>query len=76
LLIRSAALSVEIVPEVGGKITQIHDQRTGHRLLVPPQKPLRSIPLEASWLDYDTGGMDDCFPKREFEKRQLFTLTD
>ena len=29
---------------------------------MPPQKPLRPIPLKASWLDYDTSGMDDCFP--------------
>jgi hypothetical protein len=62
LLIRSAHLSISVVPEVGGKITQIEDHRTGHKLLVPPQKPLCPIPLKASWLDYDIGGMDDCFP--------------
>lgn len=60
--LESSALIVDVLPEVGGKIGQIRDKALGCDLLVPPQKPLRTIPTEESWLEYDTSGMDDCFP--------------
>jgi hypothetical protein len=62
LLIESSALQVYISPEVGGKITQIVDRRSGEAILVPPSKPYATIPAGACWLDYDLSGMDDCFP--------------
>jgi hypothetical protein len=60
--IESSALAVEILPEVGGKVGQIHDKLCGRSFLVPPQRPYRTIPADGDWLVHDTSGMDDCFP--------------
>lgn len=62
ILLESAELTAEVLPETGGKIGQIHWKAGGRDILVPPQRPYRTIPTEESWLDYDTSGMDDCFP--------------
>jgi len=62
IVLESAVLAAEVLPEIGGKVGQIHWKPGGCDLLVPPLKPYRTIPTEASWLDYDTSGMDDCFP--------------
>ncbi len=62
MMIDSSALEVHIRPEVGGKIAQIVDLRSGKSILVPPLKPCATIPPGACWLDYDLSGMDDCFP--------------
>jgi hypothetical protein len=62
LLIQSSLLEAEILPEVGGKIGQIRDRESGYEFLIPPQKPYRTIPEDGDWTEYDTGGMDDCFP--------------
>lgn len=61
-LIESEILAVEILPQVGGKVGQIRLKPLGSEILVPQQKPYCTIPPEASWLDFDTSGMDDCFP--------------
>jgi hypothetical protein len=61
--IRSPSLEVLVLPEVGGKIAQIRDLRDGvRRLLVPPQRPYAPLQVGGKWVDYDTSGMDDCFP--------------
>jgi hypothetical protein len=60
--IESSALSVTILPEVGGKVGQIHDKLSCRDLLIPPQNPYRTIPVDGDWLAFDTSGMDDCFP--------------
>lgn len=62
LHIQSSQLSVDILPEVGGKIGQIRYKPLGRELLIPPQKPWRTIPVDGDWLAADTSGMDDCFP--------------
>ena len=62
LRIESPKLAVDVLPEVGGKIGQIRDKLSGREFLVAPRKPLRTIPLDGDWLQYDTSGMDDCFP--------------
>jgi hypothetical protein len=62
LQIESSTLVVDILPEVGGKIGQIRDKLSGREFLVAPRKPYRTVPLEDDWLQYDTSGMDDCFP--------------
>ncbi len=62
LRLESAALAVDILPEVGGKIAQIRDKLSRRELLVPPQKPYAPISLAGDWLQGDTSGMDDCFP--------------
>lgn len=53
---------VEVHPEIGGKVGQIHDKIISCDLLVPPQRPYRPIPVNGNWLLHDISGMDDCFP--------------
>lgn len=65
LVLRSSVLEVTLLPEIGGKIRQIVDRRTGDALLVPSSKPYRQIPVGDLWTDFDTSGMDDCFPNIE-----------
>jgi hypothetical protein len=60
--IESSALRVSVLPEVGGKVGQIHDKASGCDILVPPQRPYHTIPIEGDWIMHDTSGMDDCFP--------------
>jgi hypothetical protein len=60
--LESSALLVDVLPEVGGKIGQIRDKASGCDLLIPPQRPYRTILLDGDWLQHDTSGMDDCFP--------------
>lgn len=60
--LESSALQVHIRPEVGGKIAQIVDLRSGKTLLIPPLKPYVTIPPDSCWLNFDLSGMDDCFP--------------
>lgn len=62
LSIESTALAVDVLPEVGGKLGQIRDKLSGREILVAPQRPYRTIPLDGDWLAGDTSGMDDCFP--------------
>ncbi len=62
IVIESARLLVEVLPEVGGKIGQITEKVSGRKFLVPPQRPYRTIPIDGDWLKHDTSGMDDCFP--------------
>lgn len=60
--LQSSALQVDVLPEVGGKIGQIRYTPPGCDLLIPPQRPYRTIPTDGDWLKHDTSGMDDCFP--------------
>lgn len=60
--IRSSALLVTVLPEVGGKVAQIRDLGSGRDLLIAPRRPYRTIPMDGDWLKHDTSGMDDCFP--------------
>jgi hypothetical protein len=65
LVLRSAHLEITYLPEIGGKVRQIVDRRTGEPLLVSPTKTYQQIPSGCQWTDYDTSGMDDCFPNIE-----------
>jgi hypothetical protein len=60
--IRSSALLVSVLPEVGGKIGQIRDLQSGQDIFVSPRRPYRTIPPDGDWLQHDNSGMDDCFP--------------
>jgi len=62
VVIESSTLAVTVLPEVGGKVGQILHKTLGCNLLIAPRKPYRTIPLHGDWLQYDTSGMDDCFP--------------
>lgn len=65
LVLRSSCLEVTLLPEIGGKVCQIVDRRTAYPLLASPTKDYRQIPVGSQWTDYDTSGMDDCFPNIE-----------
>ncbi len=62
MLIRSDDLEVLVLPEIGGKIAQVRDRRSGYEWLIPPQRPYRTLMPGTRWIEYDTSGMDDCFP--------------
>lgn len=59
-LIRTPALEVAVLPEVGGKIGQIRYR--GSEMLIQPRSAYRTVPADRPWIEYDTSGMDDCFP--------------
>lgn len=65
LVLKSSRIEVTLLPEIGGKVRQIVDRKTGDPLLVSPTKPYQQIPPGSLWTDYDTSGMDDCFPNIE-----------
>lgn len=57
------ALSVQVVPSMGAKLTSLYDKRSGHEWLVDPgERPVREIPYGASFADYDLSGWDEMFP--------------
>ena len=58
----SALLEVEVLPTVGAKIGQVRDLRDGRLWLVQPQAPYKTLQHGTRWTEYDTSGMDDCFP--------------
>jgi hypothetical protein len=62
LLLKTNALEIELLPQVGGKIARVRDKVAGRELLVPPQRPYRTLSRESRWTSGDTSGMDDCFP--------------
>ncbi|MBO9539242.1 hypothetical protein J7643_01465 [bacterium] len=60
----SAALSLTVIPEAGGKIARLEDRRTGRDWLWHnPLLPVRVPTYGASYVrDHDSGGFDECFP--------------
>ena len=65
MVLKSSRLEVTLLPGIGGKVRQIVDRKTGDSLLVSPTKPYQQIQAGSLWTDYDTSGMDDCFPNIE-----------
>jgi hypothetical protein len=65
LVLSSADWEVTLLPKVGGKVRQIVKKGTGDTLLVSPSKPYRQLPSDSNWTNFDTSGMDDCFPNIE-----------
>jgi hypothetical protein len=64
-VLKSSRLEVTLLPGIGGKVRQIVDRKTGDPLLVSSTKPYQQIPPGSLWTDFDTSGMDDCFPNIE-----------
>lgn len=64
LELRSEAMALTMVPELGGKITSIRDGFGGAEWLWSnPSLPLARVPQGASYLTQgDSGGWDECFP--------------
>ncbi len=57
-------LSLKLIPELGGKIASLRDQRTGREWLWRhPRMPYARVPHGGSYTEAaDTGGWDECFP--------------
>ena len=64
VLVNTGALSLSLVPELGGKISSLRDLRSGREWLWRnPRLPYRrAAPDEAYVAVADTGGWDECFP--------------
>lgn len=63
VLLGNEALSVGVLPRLGGKLTSLRGLASGREhLLQPPENPWRDADYGAPFADYDTSGFDDCFP--------------
>ena len=64
LTIATPGLSLTLVPEWGGKVTSLRDQRTGREWLWQnPHLPHRAPTGSGDFVgESDTGGWDECFP--------------
>ncbi len=64
LAVSNGRIRLEIVPELGGKIASIQDLVSGREWLWRnPHLPLKPVVYDASYVaDFDTGGIDECFP--------------
>ncbi len=59
----SDEIAVELLPEVGAKITSLRNLATGREWLWHnPAKPIVAPPYGGLFRDYDISGYDDCFP--------------
>lgn len=64
VVVDTGAVSFSVLPELGGKIASLHDQRSGREWLWRhPRLPYRQVAPESSYVEAaDTGGWDECFP--------------
>jgi len=54
---------IAILPDFGGKITELLDKRTGVQWLwTDPTRPIRKAQPGDSYADHDVTGIDECFP--------------
>jgi len=62
--VSTGALSLSLVPELGGKINSLRDLRSGREWLWRnPRLPYRVAGAQSSYVAVaDTGGWDECFP--------------
>lgn len=62
--VNTGPLSLTLVPELGGKITSLRDERTGREWLWRhPRLAYKRVPHLSSYVaEADTGGWDECFP--------------
>ena len=61
--LQNEALRVEVVPELGGKLSSLVDLLSGREhLLQPPEHAHRAAEYGAPFEQYDTSGFDECFP--------------
>lgn len=64
VVVGNDVIRCEFMPELGAKLAQIHDLRTGRGWLWRhPRMPYSQVASTASYVDEaDTGGWDECFP--------------
>lgn len=62
--VNTSVLRLSLIPELGGKISSLRDERTGREWLWRnPRLPYRRVPHGSSYVQHaDTGGWDECFP--------------
>lgn len=62
--VNTGPLALTLVPELGGKITSLRDERTGREWLWRhPRLAYQRVPHLSSYVaTADTGGWDECFP--------------
>ncbi len=78
ITLENAEISLVLRPDLGGRIDQIKDQKTGHDWLWHSPgyeaSQTRDLPIGASFDEHWTGGWDEIFPNDaagEFQGRQL-----
>lgn len=63
LVMRNAHLTVVVLPELGGKVWEVHDHRCGRQLLWHhPRLAVRPVPFGSTYDDVFHGGWDELFP--------------
>jgi galactose mutarotase-like enzyme len=62
--VNTGAMSLSLIPALGGKINSLRDLRSGREWLWRhPRMPYRRVPHGSSYVQTaDTGGWDECFP--------------
>ena len=62
--INTGVMKLSIIPELGGKLNRLHDNRSGREWLWRhPRFPYKVVPYGSSYTAAsDTGGWDECFP--------------
>lgn len=69
LVLENDRLRVVVLPELGGKVWQISDRRTGRDLLWQnPRIAARPVPFGSTYDDVFFGGWDELFPNDEPEE--------
>jgi galactose mutarotase-like enzyme len=78
IVLRNAVMEVTVRPDLGGRIDQLHDRRTGQNWLWHPADydaaQTRSLPIGESFDANWTGGWDEIFPNdmaAQFKGRNL-----
>ncbi len=64
LIVETASMRCEFIPQLGGKLAQLSDRRTQRRWLWRhPRMPYQVSASTANYVaEADTGGWDECFP--------------
>lgn len=80
VLLTNSELSLTVRPDLGGRIDQLQDLRTGYHWLWHPDNydatRSRSLPVGASFDDHWTGGWDEIFPNDAAGSFQGWDLVD
>ena len=62
LQLSNAAIALDILPSVGGKIISLRSRATGREFLLPPRRPYARPTYGGAFADSDFSGWDECFP--------------
>lgn len=62
ILLENETFALEICPALGAKVVSLVAKQSGRNLLFESVAPLRLASYGAAFSDFDTSGIDDCFP--------------